>query len=163
MVNFGGLLSGISKVGSKPVPVVKVPQTPSKALQPVKAAPTISKPSGEAVQEAAKKPMSLPKKVAIGAGALSGVALLSSGMLGSGCEKFMGTNNCQFITAPEAAVSKLTGLPAQFAEIVVGLAGFAFVAGTGWVAHTVGGNGWVTAGTVLASAFITMGVINRED
>ena len=164
MVNFGGLFSGIGKVTTMPGAAVSKPAQPaSKALQPVKAAPQLSKPAGEAVQEIAKKPMSLPTKVAIGAGALGGVALLSSGALGGGCEKLMGTNNCQFITAPEKAISSLTGLPAQLAEGVVFVAAGAFVIGTTLLAHNMVGNGWLTAGTFTASTFVAVGIVNRED
>ena len=101
--------------------------------------------------------------MAIGAGVLGGVAVLSTGALGSGCEKLMGQNNCAFITAPEKALSKLTGLPAQMAECVVFAAAGAFVIGATLLAHRVANNGWVTAGVFTATTFVAIGIVNRED
>lgn len=146
-------------------PPVRTPQPPTKALQPVKPPDKISKPSNEAITEIAKKPL-VPKKVAIGAGVLGSVAVLSSGALGDGCEMLMGANNCQFITAPEAAMGRLTGLPAQLAEVAVYLACGAFVAGTTYLAWQVVDApriGWTTLGTATVSTFIAFGVANSED
>lgn len=163
MVSFSSFLK---------LPVRQPPQPPAKALGKVQPAQAISRPSGEAVTEIAKKPLSLPTKVAIGGGVLGScceklVAVLWSGALGSCCEKLVGANNCQFITAPEAAISKLTGLPAQLAEGVVYVVAAAFVAGTTYVAYQMVDAprlpGLATMGTFTVSTFIAMGIVNRED
>lgn len=161
MVSFGPLASLLNKA---PV-AAKVAQPASRGLQAVKPAAPLSKAkvSDDAAREIAKKPMSVPKKVAIGTGAIGGIALLSSGALGSGCESLMGAKSCQFITAPEKALSTLTGLPMQLAEGIVFLGAGAFVIGTTYLAHTMVGNGYLTAGTFTAATFIAVGVVNRED
>lgn len=160
MVNFGAIFRAVPIKAV--APVTKVTQPASKALRPVSKAPALSKPSSEAVEEIAKKP-TLAKKVAIGGAAIGGIALLSTGMLGSGCETLMGANNCGFITAPEEAISSLTGLPGHLAEGVVFVAAGAFVIGTTLLAHNMVGNGWLTAGTFTAATFVAVGVVNRED
>lgn len=150
-------------VGNTPTPPIKVaPQPAPKPLQKVPTPAPISKTADDAAKEV-KKPPVLPKKVVIGAGVLGGAALLSTGALGSGCESLMGANNCQFITAPEQAVSRLTGLSGQLAEGVVFVAAGAFVIGTTLLAHNMVGNGWLTAGTFTVSTFIAVGIVNRED
>lgn len=136
-------------------------QPASKGLQTVAPVTPLAKVSDDAATEAAKKP-TLVKKVAIGTGVLGGVALLLSGVLGSGCEKLMGANNCAFVTAQQA-LNKLTRLPAQLAEGVVFVAAGAFVIGTTMLAHNLAGNGWLTAGTFTVSTFVTIGIVNRED
>jgi hypothetical protein len=161
MVSFNGLTS-IFKAAPE---AAKVAQPAAKSLQGVKSAQPLAKVSDDASKEVAKK-TSVPTKVAIGAGVLGGVALLSSGAsgaIGGGCEKLMGVNNCQFVTAPEQAISRLTGLPAQLAEGVVFVAAGAFVIGTTLLAHNMVGNGWLTAGTFTTSTLIAVGIVNRED
>ena len=154
----------LKAVGSPPPPPIKVaPQPAPKPLQRVPTPAPISKTTDEAAQEVAKKPPLLPKKVVIGGGVLGGLALLSTGTLGGGCESLMGANNCQFITAPEQAVSRLTGLSGQLAEGVVFVAAGAFVFGTTLLAHNMVGNGWLTAGTFSVSTLIAVGIVNRED
>jgi hypothetical protein len=160
MVNFAGFGALFGKAAAPTAG--KLAQPASKGLQAAPKSTVLAKPSNEAIQQVVKTP-ALAKKVAIGATALGGIALLSSGALGSGCETLMGANNCQFITSPEAAVSRLTGLPAQLAEGVVFLTAGAFVIGTTYLAHSVVGNGWLTAGTFTASSFIAIGIVNSED
>jgi hypothetical protein len=159
--NFRALGSLFGKAADAAPAAAKVAQPASKGLQTVKASQPLARVSDDAAREIARRPL-VPKKVAIGAGAIAGVAVLSTGALGSGCETLMGANNCQFITAPEKVVSSLTGLPAQMAEGVVFVAAGAFVIGSTYLA-SMAGNGWLTAGTFAASTFVAIGIVNRED
>jgi hypothetical protein len=163
MVSLAALGSALG--GGIPTSLARrVPQAASRGLARVPKSEVLAKASGEAVEEAAKtQGMPFLKKVAIGAGAIGGVAVLGTGALGRNCERLMGAENCKFITAPEEAVRTLTGLPAQLAEGVVFVTAGLFVIGTTLLTHNIVGNEWLTATAFVTSTFVAVGVVNHED